>query len=74
MDKVNENECVRTANYIGFAHVYFERCYEESASDNEINKEIYTKLIELDTRFGTTPSEQLFKCIYYTLDFHILKV
>ena len=74
MDEVNENECLEKSNYIGFAHFYFSRCNQESQSDNKIVKEVYTKLVELDTRLGTPPSEQLFMCVFYTLDSDILKV
>ena len=56
---MNENERVKKANYIGYAHFYFSQCHKESKSDDEIVKEFFTKLVELDTRLGTTPSEQL---------------
>ena len=72
-DEVNENECVKKANYDGFGHVYYRRC-KESKSDDEIDKEVYSKLVELDTRFGTSPSEQLFRWIFFTLDFDIKQV
>ena len=74
LDELNENECLKKSNYIGFAHFYFSQCNQESQSNNEIVKEVYTKLIELDTRLGTPPSEQLFHSILYTLDSDILKV
>ena len=74
LDEVNENECLKISNHIGFAYLYFSRSNQESQSDNEIVKEVYTKLIELDTRLGTPPSEQLFHSILYTLDSDILKV
>ena len=71
---MKENACVKKENYIGFAHFYFSRCSQETQSDNDIDKEVYTKLVELDTRLGTPPSEQLFMCVFYTLDLDILKV
>ena len=37
------------------------QCYDESKSDDEIDKEVYNKIFELDTRLGTTASEQLFE-------------
>ena len=74
LDEVNENECVKKANYIGFGHFYLSRCSQESQSGNDIVKQVYSKLVELDTRLGTPPSEQLFHCILYTLDWDILKV
>ena len=75
LDAVTENACVKRENYIGFAHFYFSRCNQESKSNNEIVKEVYTKLVELDTRLGTPPSEQLFHCILYTdMNLDIIKV
>ena len=73
MDEVNENECVKKANYDGFGHVYYRR-YKESKPKDQTDKEVYTKLVELDKRLGTPPTEQLFMCIYYTLDLDIIKV
>ena len=71
---MNENERVKKANYIGYAHFYFSQCHKESKSDDEIVKEFYTKLVELDTRLGIPPSEQLFTCVFYILDPDIIKV
>ena len=72
LDEVNENECVKKANYVGFGHFYLRR-YKESKPEDDIDKEIYSKIVELDTRLGTSPSEQLFMCIF-TLDLEIIKV
>ena len=74
MDLVNEYECVRKANSIGFAGLYLCRCNEESRRNDEIDISLYTKLVELDTRLGTPASEQLFWCLYCTTRFDIIKV
>ena len=73
-EQVNEYESLRKLNYVGFAEVYLERCDKESKSDDEIDKEIYTKLVKLDTRLGTTASEQLFGSVSRTLNLDIIKV
>ena len=58
-----------------FASQYLERCNKESKSNDEINKEVYAKLVELDTRLGTTTaSEQLFSCLENTIRLDIIKV
>ena len=65
---------------VGFAHVYLKQCNREcrdiniEISDIEIHGEVYSKLIELDTRLGTTAAEQLFWCLYYTLNLDIIQV
>ena len=94
---MNENECLRKDNYVGFAHVYLAGCKElneyeilrEEISEkltrrdleklfselfDGIDKELYSELVELDTRLGTTASEQLFNCVFNTLNLDIIKV
>ena len=61
-----------------FAKKYLERCNEESKydyqkSNDQINKEVYTKLVELDTRLGTRASEQLYWCLWHTTRSDIIK-
>ena len=65
---------IREKNYVGFAEVFLERCEEESKSNDEIDKELYSKLVELDTRLGTTASEQLYWCLQKTSRSDIIKV
>ena len=57
-----------------FAWLYLRRCNEESKSNDKINKEVYTKLVELETRLGTKASEQLYECLRYTTRSDIIKV
>ena len=52
---------MRGDGLVGFTQVYLKQCYDESKSDDEIDKEVYNKIFELDTRLGTTASEQLFE-------------
>ena len=73
LDEVNENECVKKANYDGFGHFYYQR-YKESKPENEIDEEVYSKFVQLDTRLGTSSSEQLFLSVFLTLDLEIIKV
>ena len=68
---MNEYERLRKKNLFGFANVYLRRCNKESKSNDEIDKEVYYKLVELDTRLGTTTTEQLFGCLYHTLNLDI---
>ena len=71
---MNEYEFLRKRNYVGFANVYLAGCNKRSHPNDVIDKELYSKLIELDTRLGTTSSEQLFGCVYSTLNLDIIKV
>ena len=71
---MKEYEFVRKMNYVGFAHVYLAGCNKRSHPNDVIGKEVYSKLVELDTRLGTTPSEQLLGCVYWTDRWDIIKV
>ena len=73
-DEVNENKRVKKANYIGYAHFYLSQCHKDSKSDDEIVKEFYAKLVEMDKRLGTPPSEQLYNCLENTFRSDIIKV
>ena len=57
-----------------FARDYLRRCNEESKSNDKINKEVYTKLVELEKRLGKKASEQLFWCLRHTTRSDIIKV
>ena len=70
---MNENECVKKANYDGFGHVYYRR-YIESKPEDQIEEKVYAELVKLDTRLGSSPSKQLFMCVFLTLDLEIIKV
>ena len=73
-NQVNEFEDYDNIRAPGFAAIYLARCEEESKTDDEIDVNIYTKLLELDARLGTTASEQLFYCVKYTHRLDLLKV
>ena len=58
---------IKKVGGVGYAHYYLDKCIA-------IDKEVYSKLVELDTRLGTTSSEQLLWCVFYTLNLDIIKV
>ena len=61
-------------NFVGFASKYLERFVKESKSDREIDREIYSKLVQLDSSLGTKASVQLYKCLSHTTRSDIIKV
>ena len=71
---MNEYEYLRKYNWVGFAEVYLDRFNTESKSNDEINIEVYTKLLQLDVKLGTTASEQLFGCLSNTTRSDVIKV
>ena len=72
LDEVNENECVKKANYDGWGDFYYQR-YKKSKPEDEIDKEVYTKLVKLDTKLGTRASDQLYWCLSLTARSDIIK-
>ena len=71
---MNEYERLRKTGWVGFAEVYLNQCNKESKSNDGIDKEVYSKLVELDTRLGTTATEQLFGCVALTRNLDVIKV
>ena len=66
---------LRKRGYVGFAHRYLRRrIKQESKSDDQIDIQVYTKLVQLDSKLGTTASEQLAKCLEFTARSDIIKV
>ena len=71
-DELQESE--RDLRWVGFAHLYLQRCKEKLQSDDKIDIQVYTRLVKLDTRLGTTAAEQLLFCIRYSLRLDLIKV
>ena len=61
-------------DWVGFAHLYLQRCKEKLKSDNEIDIQVYTRLVELDSRLGTPAAKQLHCCLRYSLRLELIKV
>ena len=66
-------------DFIGFASKYLERFDKESKwrvgtlAERGIDREIYSKLVQLDSRLGTRASDQLYKCLSHTTRSDIIK-
>ena len=66
---------LRKKGFVGFADRYLARRIEqEEKSDDQIDIQVYTKLVQLDSKLGTTASEQLAKCLKFTARSDIIKV
>ena len=72
--QVNEYEKLRKGGWVGFAEVYLNQCNKDSEIEDIADTQVYSKLVELDSRIGTTATKQLFQCLRYTLRLDILKV
>ena len=71
---MNEYEEIRKVGLYGFANAYLKSCNTKAKSDDEIDVEVYTKLVELDSKLGTTASKQLDRCLFYTTRSDIIQV
>ena len=60
-------------NSTGFATHYLGVC-KQSKSEDKIDVQIYTKLLEVDSRLGISAAEQLFACLRRTTRWDIIKV
>ena len=60
--------------YVGYAEYYLKACWDESELKNKADVTVYKQLLEIDSKLGTTQSEQLFECVSYTLRMDLIMV
>ena len=64
--KDGEYDELRELGCVGYAHYYIHNCWNKSELKNKADVEIYKELLEIDSKLGTTQSEQLFDCVIYS--------
>ena len=72
--KDGEYEELREVDFVGYAHYYLKECWDESELKNKADVSIYKQLLEIDTKLGTTQSEQLFECVFNTLRMDLISM
>ena len=72
--KDGEYDELRELGYVGYANYYLKACWDESELKNKAKVTIYKQLLEIDSKMGTTQSEQLFECVYNSLQMDLIKV
>ena len=60
--------------FVGYAHYYLQECWNESELKNKADVTIYKQLLEIDSKLGTTQSEQLFGCVFHSVRMDLIKV
>ena len=65
MDQVEQDK-IRELGYVGYAHYYLQQYWNESELKNKADVLIYKQLLEIDSKLGTTQSEQLHNCLCYS--------
>ena len=61
-------------NFVGYASYYVKGCYDESELRNKAEIEIFKQLCQIDSKLGTTQTEQLFGCVLYSVRIDLIKV
>ena len=64
----------RNRGFVGFAHFYLQGSYDKSELKNKADIAIYKQLLEIDSELGTTQTEQLFWCVFWTVRMDLIKV
>ena len=59
---------------VGYANYYLQQCWDESELKNQADATIYKQLLEIDSKLGTTQSEQLIGCVFNSLRIDLIKV
>ena len=65
MDQV-EHDKLREDGFVGYANYYLQKCWNKSELKNKADATIYKQLLEIDSKLGTTQSEQLRWCLSYS--------
>ena len=60
--------------YDGYASYYLQHCWDASEYKNKADVTVYKQLLEIDAKLGTTQSEQLFGCVFYSFRVDLIKV
>ena len=71
---MDEAAAVRKKGAVGYAALYLMRCDKEELSYDEIEIQAYLKLTELDSKLGTTVTEQLYGCVIFAIGLDLVKV
>ena len=70
----NRLDVLREKGFVGYANYYLKKCWDKSELKNKADVAVYKQLLEIDSKLGTTQSEQLFKCVFYSLRMDLIKV
>ena len=59
-------DALRKVGYAGYAEYYIRKCWDESEMKNKADVTIYKQFLKIDSKLGTTQTEQLFTCLFYS--------
>ena len=71
----NEFDVLREElGYVGYANYYLFKCWDKSELKNKADVKIYKQLLAIDSKLGTTQTEQLFWCVFHSIRIDLIKV
>ena len=72
--KDDEYDELREEDFVGYAEYYLQESWDETEFINKADVAVYKQLLEIDSKLGTTQSEQLFECVFNTVRMDLIKV
>ena len=72
--KDDEYDELREEDFVGYAEYYLQESWDETEFINKADVAVYKQLLEIDSKLGTTQSEQLFECVCHSLRMDLIKV
>ena len=70
----DDYDSIRKNGEVGYAHYYLNECWNESELKNKADVTIYAQLLEIDSKLGTSQSEQLRRCLRYSSRMDLIEV
>ena len=70
----NQYDVLREKGFVGYSEYYLKRFYDESKLRNKAKTKIYKELLDIDSQLGTTQTEKLFGCVFYSGRMDLIKV
>ena len=71
---LDDYDKIQEYDYVGYAHYYLKKCWNESELKNNADVAIYKQLLEIDAKLGTSQTEQLFGCLRHSPRKDIIEV
>ena len=67
-------DTLRKRGFVGFATYYLFKSWDKTALVNRADVKVYEELFKIDNELGTTMSEQMFYCVFWSLRLDLVKV
>ena len=71
---LDDYDKIQEYDYVGYAEYYLKKSWDKSEFKNKAGLTIYKQLLEIDSKLGTTQTEQLFQCVGHLPRMDLIKV